>query len=86
MTKNQCSFYDTLLFDMSQFSGFYSGHDCTTYSKVSTERVTYDTINDPSALYYEEFIQDRAYEATKWSILSLDLALGLIGGLVALIW
>ena len=71
---------------MSQFSGIYSGNECTTYSKVSTERITYEQGNNPDHLYYETFIQDRAYEDTKWSILSLDLALGLIGGLVALIW
>ena len=86
MTKNKCSFYNFLLFDMSQFSGFLSGHDCTTYSKVNTVTVTYQSEKNPKDLYYEEFTQNRAYEETKWSILSLDLALGLIGGLVALIW
>ena len=86
MTKNQCSFYNTLLFDMSQFNGFYSGHDCTTYSKVNTESRAYPNGNKPEKLYYEIFTQDRAYEDTKWSILSLDLAFGLIGGLIALIW
>ena len=71
---------------MSQFSGFHSGNDCTTYSKVSTERITYQNGSNPVSLYYEIFAQDRAYEDTKWSILSLDLAFGLIGGLIALIW
>ena len=71
---------------MSQFSGFYSGHDCTTYSKVDTDTVAYANSSNPKSLYYEIFSQDRAYEETNWSILSLDLAFGLIGGLVALIW
>ena len=86
MTKNKCNFYNNLLFDMSQFNGFYSGHDCTTYSKVSTESITYLNSAYSSNIFFEIFTQDRAYEDTTWSILSLDLAFGLIGGLIALVW
>ena len=34
----------------------------------------------------ETFAQNRGYTDTKWAVLSFDMALGLIGGLVALIW
>ena len=71
---------------MSQFNGFISGHECTSYSKVNSGSTAYPNGNKPVKLYTEIFIQERAYEDTKWSILSLDLAFGLIGGLVALIW
>ena len=34
----------------------------------------------------ETFAQNRGYTETKWAVLSFDMALSLIGGLVALIW
>ena len=55
MTQNKCNFYNNILFDMSQFNGFYSGHDCTTYSKVSTDTINYENGSNPTSLYYEIF-------------------------------
>ena len=86
MQQDQCRFYNYLLFDMSQFSGLYDGDDCTTYSIVRTERVTYDSSKDPVDIYHEIFTQNRAFLDTEWSTVSLDAILGLIGGIVALIW
>ena len=45
------------------------------------------TSEDISTPIYTQFLlQDRGYYITSWSVSSLDLVLGLIGGFVGLIW
>lgn len=37
-------------------------------------------------LFSQIMLQDRSYLETKWSVRSIDILLGLIGGFTALIW
>jgi len=34
--KNECSFYNSRMLDLSQFQSFYKGIDCTTYEVGAT--------------------------------------------------
>ena len=53
---------------------------------MSDEKTTIDQGPDVVEIFTEHFVQNRIYYSTKWSVFTIDMALGLIGGLVALIW
>ena len=72
---------------MSQFSGLFAELDCT-YYEPNTPIEAYETDTDvkTSPIFFDILFQDRHFSETEWTVRSLDVVLGLIGGFVSLIW
>jgi len=70
---------------MSQFT-FYDGIDCSSY-KTRNSGETSATRYFPADLLFEQNLsQGRKFYHNEWTIVSLDIVLGLIGGFVGLVW
>lgn len=85
MQQTQCTYYNLLWIDLGQFGDLF-GTDCETYQVVNTETVSIfsNELSDP--VFSQVVIQDRSYLETSWTVNSVDILLGLIGGFIGLIW
>lgn len=86
--KNECSYFNSQWIDLSQFEFIYDGIDCSTYNTG-----TVISINEPYENKYGEIplldlvlSQDRHFNEVEWTVMSVDIVLGIIGGFVGLIW
>ena len=89
MKQNECHFYDYLPFDMSQFEAIYDGIDCSTYrldGMILAELPLSSEQYLTSPLVNNQVVQSRAYDISQWSVVSIDIFLGLMGGFVGIIW
>ena len=86
ISQNTCSFYNNRWLDLSQFDLFYGGEDCSYYFLDTSNVADYNTKSVTQPLFSHVLEQSRVYRVTECNVLSLDIALGLIGGFVGLIW
>ena len=85
LQQTQCTYYDSIAFDLSQFGSLF-GKDCETYILTDTEAFPFEAKSPIIPIFTQILLQDRSYLVTTWSVQSLDIVLGLIGGFVGLIW
>lgn len=85
LQQTQCSFYNNIFFDLSQFGSIF-GQDCETYLIQDSTSFGYENTRVDSPIYTQVLLQSRSYLSTTWSVQSVDIVLGLIGGFVGLIW
>ena len=88
VVQYECSYYDSLWLDLSQFQYFYPGIDCTHYF-TKDPTFTNDLWTNTEGkldLITSQIYQDRFYQSDQWNRSSLDMLLGLIGGFTGLIW
>ena len=85
LSQNQCTYYNSIYFDLTQFGSFF-GTDCETYSVTDTESIFYESDDVTAPVFTQILMQDRSYHDTTWSVNSIDIVLGLIGGFIGLIW
>ena len=86
LTKDDCSFFNTKVFDLSQFEAFYNGEDCSTYGITQQAVSKFPTSDEGDPLFISSLIQEKKYTETQWTVQSLDMLLAIIGGLTGLIW
>ena len=80
----ECTYFDSFFIDLSQFGSLF-GKDCTTYLMTDTQAFGYrSSYNAP--IYSQILVQDRSILQAQWTLDSLDLILGLVGGFIALVW
>lgn len=83
--------YNFRWFDLSQFNGVYDGEQVSTYnSGLQQTLVSFKNSDRATAalqpVFSQVLFQSRNYEQVQWSVLSMDIILGMIGGFVGLIY
>ena len=53
---------------------------------TDTESIFYESDDVTAPVFTQILMQDRSYHDTTWSVNSIDIVLGLIGGFIGLIW
>ena len=87
VTGNFISYYDFSIVDTSQIEALDFGQTFADY-KTDVVQNTYliDYQRLKSTVFVSQIVQSRKYSTVVWSINSLDLILGLVGGFTAMIW
>ena len=89
MERNTIEFYDFLWLDTSQISAFFFGTRLEKYFPTETWMGQKDIVESERSdrdIYSCAIVQSRSYLETIWTLTSLDLYLGLVGGFTSIIW
>ena len=72
---------------MSVFDSIYGGTDCSTYSTSNDDLLLdYELGGVDSALWHLALYQNQDYKEVEWTVQSIDVLLGIIGGFTGLLW
>ena len=86
VSENTINFFDNMMIDTSAISVVNLGHTITTW-KVEDAAISIDFRNDDrEPLFLLEYDQSRKQNNYQWSINSLDVVLGLVGGVAGVVW
>lgn len=86
LAQGTIGFYDFKWLDTSQISIYDFGQDFYTYIAAGKDVNSLINDNNQGDIFECWIVQSRSYTETTWSINSLDLILGLVGGITSIIW
>ena len=89
MERNTIEFFDFLWLDTSQISAFFFGTRLEKFFPLETwmgQKSIGSTERSARDVYSCAIVQSRSYLETTWTLTSLDLYLGLVGGFTSIIW
>ena len=86
ISQDAITYFNHGYLDTSQISALNLGTDLVDY-KVDTQQVNlFLNKGNKQDIFISEMVQSRRQNQITWSINSLDLILGLVGGFTSIIW
>lgn len=85
MSENTVNFFDNMVIDTSAISVINLGHTITNW-KVEDTTTSIDFRNAGEPFFWLEYDQSRNQNIYQWSVSSLDIVLGLVGGVAGVVW
>ena len=86
ISKEVIRYFPFTWFDTSSLSSLQTGEELVNYQVYDEKQRSIDIGNSDAYELSVLFTQSRVVKNQKWSIVSLDLVFGLIGGLSAFLW
>ena len=86
IAKTRIRLFDFSWFDSSRISLFQFGESLVNYEVEKTQTRTIADTGDYLPQYRITYAQSRVQRSNTWAIKSLDLALGVVGGISAITW
>ena len=84
--KETLSIFNNLWFDENGIKFFSFANVFTSYYSEQTNPTSITLRNHAPNTFFVSFFQGRNYAMTKWTVRSLNIVLGQLGGYTALIW
>ena len=84
--KETLSIFNNLWFDENGIKFFSFANVFTSYYSEQTNPTSITLRNHAPNTFFVSFFQGRNYAMTKWTVRSLNVVLGQLGGYTALVW
>ena len=84
--QNAVSYYNIAWLDTSQISAINLGTDLADYTVDTQSSVAVKNNDNAEPFFVCQLVQSRRKNEITWSISSLDVILGLVGGFTSVIW